>query len=81
MGGGCIAQRCSILVPLPVTPGLFLTIPKIYFSVAEIYQRPWLEASGQRLENADWTHLVLASGKVVLQKRFYNLGGPGIVGL
>ena len=44
--------------------------PKIYFDVAEIYQRPWLEESGQRLENVDQTYLVLASGKLVPQKRF-----------
>ena len=28
----------------------------------------WLEESGHRLENVDQTHLVLASGKLVLQK-------------
>ena len=42
--------------------------PKIYFNVAEISRRRWLEEGGQRLENVDRTHLVLASGKLVLQK-------------
>ena len=46
----------------------FLAFPKIYFQVAEIYSRHWLEESGQRLDNIDRTNLVLASGKLVLQK-------------
>ena len=33
--------------------------------------RLWLEESGQWLENVDWIHLVLASGKPVLQKSFF----------
>ena len=32
--------------------------------------RLWLEESGQGLDNVDWIHLVLASGKPVLQKSF-----------
>ena len=32
--------------------------------------RRWLEESGQRLENVDRTNLVVASGKLVLQKTF-----------
>ena len=36
--------------------------------VAEVDQQHWLEESGQWLENVDLTHLVLASGKPVLQK-------------
>ena len=46
----------------------FLTFSKIYFHVAEIYRRCWLEERGQRLENVVQTHLVLASGNLVLQK-------------
>ena len=42
--------------------------PIIYVDVAEIYRQGWLEESGLRLENVDQTHLVLASGKIVLQK-------------
>ena len=34
-----------------------------------VNQRRCLEESGQRLENVDRTHLVLASGKLVLQKK------------
>ena len=40
--------------------------------VAEVNQLHWLEESGQRLEKVDRTHLVLASGKPVLQKRLDN---------
>ena len=41
--------------------------------VAEVDQRRWLEESRQWLENVDQTHLVLASGKRVLQKRYKEL--------
>ena len=34
-----------------------------------------LERSGQWLENVDQTHLVLASGKLALQKRNLSAGG------
>ena len=37
-------------------------------NVAVVNQRRWLEESGQWLENVYRTHLVLASGKPVLQK-------------
>ena len=50
----------------------FLAFPKMYFVVAEINQQHWSEESGQRVENVDRTHLVLASGKPVLQK--FSLG-------
>ena len=46
----------------------FLSFPKSYFDVADIYRRRWLEERGHRLENVDRTYLVLASGKQVLQK-------------
>ena len=36
--------------------------------MAEVYQQRWLEESGLSLENVDLPHLVLASGKPVLQK-------------
>ena len=38
-------------------------------NVADVNQWCWLEESGQWLENVIWTHLVLASGKQVLQKQ------------
>ena len=47
----------------------FSAFPKIYFLIAEIYPCRWLEESGQRLLNVDRTHLVLASGKLLLQKK------------
>ena len=46
----------------------FLAPPKKLFNVAEIYWPPWLEEYVQWLENVDGTHLVLASGKLELQK-------------
>ena len=63
-------HRGNILASHTAAPGLILGIPKAFFSVAEIYRWRWLEESGQRLENDDWTHLVLASGKLVPQNRF-----------
>ena len=41
--------------------------------IAKVNVPLWLEESGQWLENADPTHLVLASGKSVLQKRLIGL--------
>ena len=46
----------------------FSAFSKIYFDVAEIYQRRWLEESGQKLENVEQTHLVLDSGKLSTTK-------------
>ena len=37
--------------------------------LVRVNQLRCLENSGQRLENVDQTHLVLASGKLVLQKK------------
>ena len=54
-------------VRLPVFPEFFREKIK---DVAEVNKRCWLEESGQRLENVDLTHLVLASDKTVLQKSF-----------
>ena len=39
----------------------FLAFPKIYYDVAKIYRRCWLEETGQRIENVKRTHLVVAS--------------------
>ena len=51
---------------------IFPAFPKKFrvkiIKVAEVYQRRWLEESGQWLENADRTHLVRECGKPVLQK-------------
>ena len=46
---------------------------EIIIDVAEVNQWLSLEESGQSLENVDRTHLVLASGKVVLQKGAFLL--------
>ena len=53
--------------------GLIPSVPKkisdeINVGVAEVNQWLWLEESGQWLENVETAHLVLASGKLVLQK-------------
>ena len=45
----------------------FSSIPKIV-DFAEVNQWRSLEESWQYLENVDWTHLALASGKLVFQK-------------
>ena len=63
----------SILASRPSCPGFDSLIPKKFseeknVDVAEVYQRRCLEESGQWLENVARTHLVLASGKPVLQK-------------
>jgi len=58
---------------IPSVPKVFSNTEKINFDVAEINQRHCLEESGQRLENADRTHLVVASGKLVLQKPSFSL--------
>ena len=42
---------------------------KNIIDVAEVNQQRWLGESGQRLENVDRTHLMLARGKPVLQKK------------
>ena len=43
---------------------------EFFLDVTEVYQRRWLEQSGQGLENVDRTHLVLGSGKPELQNKF-----------
>ena len=56
------------------------------FDVAEVNQQRCFGENGQCLENFYQTHLVLASGKLVLQKRLHSLslnlfGTVQIVGL
>ena len=60
------------LLPLSATLGSIPSITKKIqeekiVDVAEVYQGRCVEKSGQYLENVDQTHLVLASGKRVLQ--------------
>ena len=66
------AQWLSYYHPDPAALGSIHRIPqkiseKTIVDVAEINQRRCLEESGQWLENNDRTHLVLTSGKQVLQ--------------
>ena len=57
----------SILASLPAAPGSILGIPK-NFSLDAAESDSTGCNSGQRLDNVNLTHLVLASGKLVLPK-------------
>ena len=57
-------------------PVHFSAFLKIYFDIAEIYRGSWLEESGRRIVSIDRTHLVLTSGKPVLQKDTFLSGVP-----
>ena len=52
----------------------FSKIFKGNFEVADVGRRLAAKNSGQRLDNVNQTHLVLASGKLILQKT-YKVGG------
>ena len=69
---GSIAPCLAFLFPDPAVPGLIPSIPQISEEkVVNVHQRWRLEQSGQWLENVDLTSLlVLASGKLVLQKNW-----------
>ena len=60
------------MLPDPAAPGSILRVPEIisemtkFVAATEVNQQRCLEESGQWLENVDCTHLVLASGKLVL---------------
>ena len=59
----------------PAALGLIPSITKNIFEekivdVDEVNQWHCLEEIGQRLENVDQTHLILAIGKLVLQKKY-----------
>ena len=69
---GSIAQWLAYLLADPSAPDLIPSVPKNIsdeqiVDVAEINQRLNVRESQQWLENVDQTHLVLASGKLVLQ--------------
>ena len=58
----------------PAAPGMIPSIPELFskkkiVDVAKVNQWGCLEECWHRLENVDRDHLVLASGKLVLQKR------------
>ena len=63
----------STLASHPAAPGSDLGIPiflgkLILMLLDQVNQWRCLEESGKRLENVDRTHLVLARGKLVIQK-------------
>ena len=53
---------------LGLIPSTLKNISSELFDVAGIYRQSCSEQSGQRLENVNRTHLVLASGSLVRQK-------------
>ena len=68
-----IAQWLAFLLLDPGAPGSIPSISGIFSAeknvdVAEVNQQCCLEESVQWLENLDQTHIVPASGKLVLQK-------------
>ena len=75
---GSIVQWLAYLLSDPAATGLIPNIPEIFsvekiVDVAEVNQWCCLEESEQWLENVDRAHLVLASGKLVLQKDWNQL--------
>ena len=66
------------MLPDPAASSLIPSIPQKIrdkiVDVAEVNQWNCLEEGGQWLENVDQTHLVLASGELVLQKNILNFG-------
>ena len=67
-----IAQLFAHLLPGPAALGLIPSIPKKISEEklsTEVSQWHCLEERGQCLKNVDRTHLVLASGKLVLRKK------------
>ena len=58
---------------------VLLAFPKIYFQCCWDLWWRWIDEIVQRLENADQTHLVLASGKLVQQKVFLHVSLKKVV--
>ena len=63
---------------IPTFPKFFLG--KIIDDDAEVNLWRCLEESGPWLKNIDWTHLVLASGNLVLQKRKQSMSSQRLTG-
>ena len=63
----CMAQMKSLLASHIAAPCSILGIPKILLMLLRFIDSAALN-SGERLENVNQTHLVLARGKLVLQK-------------
>ena len=73
------AQWLAFLLTNPTAPGLIPSIPKKnsedkIVNVAGVNQWACWEKSGLWLENVDWTHVVLDSGRLELQK----VGSPRV---
>ena len=70
-GGGLRSTEVAFLLLTQRPWDQFSAFLNICIDVAEIYWWRWLDESGQRLRNVDWSHLVQASGnwQVVLQKK------------
>ena len=70
-------DRGSILASHPAAPGYIPSFPqKIQVETISMWLRCWLEKSGQWLGNVDRTHLVMTSGKLVLQKKLMTCSKP-----
>ena len=67
-GGGAALHKGCFQTQLPRVWFPDFTEEKIA-DAAEVNQLCCYEESGQRLENVDWTLLILASGKIVLQNK------------
>ena len=65
------------MLPDPPAPGSIPSIPEIFSEEkiandSKVHQQRCFEESEQWLENVDSIHLVLASGKLVLQEKYFK---------
>ena len=77
-------QQPRVRISVSAFPSFFweIFLGKMFLMLLDrVNQRRCLEESGQRLENVDRTHLVLASGKLVLQKNRGHFDQPEVVSL
>ena len=68
--GGGAQQNGSVFGLHPAAPGLILHVPENNSMLQRFIDGP-AQNTGQRLDNINQTHLVLARGKLVLQKSVY----------
>ena len=67
---GAVQHRGSVLATHPAAPGLILGVPKIFFLLMQLsFICCTTQNSRQRLYNVNQTHIVLASGRLVLRKK------------
>ena len=64
----CAPHKHTMLLKIQNQRAAKIKSMLIFSYVAEVNQKLCLRESGQWLENVDQSHLVLASGKLVLQK-------------